>query len=624
MHHLSLEFSIEIILAFVEFTQFLKLLQNKLIKLEQSNIKSRNQNSKNSKNNKNNGVNENMNGLNFDSENLNLSVNLPVENESDFASIADEMKSRNKRIYNNPMDSILFSHFDNDFTNMKMYNLAESIPVSLIIYQNVKNIHYCKRRIRRLTFKGQLTKLHCPIIITTIVENEYHNLLRDSDIIIKINKLLIEICSFYCICFEFYHKYIKTESEFPINIDSNLIQRHTQLFESFNIIQILTNSDEKNDNINTPPDDHPRYPNTFYTYAPRNRKPTSPRDRSSSKKNGNDIQSNNPVQLKIDKIEATMKRFRLKTRGNHNNHHHKSSTNLTNLNSVNSNGSSSNNKSSNNHGSKAGMSDESAWDFLVNPTTLDDMITNVSQFTFNRNADDTDSDSDDIITTDDTEDIGDSDEEKPSVKFGSSLRKKSKSKESHREKVKDKENDKENDKEKEKEKEKKEKEREKQKEKEKEKEEQSKKQSIPSKVSLQQLRQMDSADHSIMMDIAENDKNDDKNDRLESVILSPYKRNGKDKTGTNRNTHVSRMIFEISVHELCWLLLKKQFKHNEKADRATIHLVLKQLKMNYIAFLLLICKIFRKTNDELLTLLFYSFQRLKQTNEYERFINTQT
>ena len=71
------------------------------------------------------------------------------------------------------------------------------------------------------------------------------------------------------------------------------------------------------------------------------------------------------------------------------------------------------------------------------------------------------------------------------------------------------------------------------------------------------------------------------------------------------------MIEKIRIHDLSWLLLKEKFNH----DHEMVEKIQNQLRNNVFAFLLLISKLFRKTNDELKSLLLFSLDRLLASNE---------
>ena len=68
-----------------------------------------------------------------------------------------------------------------------------------------------------------------------------------------------------------------------------------------------------------------------------------------------------------------------------------------------------------------------------------------------------------------------------------------------------------------------------------------------------------------------------------------------------------------------WLLLKQEFVN----DKQNQEIIVKQLTKNTFAFLLLVSKLYRKTNTELMSLLVYSFQRLTNTKEFIRFIENE-
>ena len=71
------------------------------------------------------------------------------------------------------------------------------------------------------------------------------------------------------------------------------------------------------------------------------------------------------------------------------------------------------------------------------------------------------------------------------------------------------------------------------------------------------------------------------------------------------------MIEKIRIHDLSWLLLKEKFNH----DHEMVEKIQNQLRNNVFAFLLLISKLFRKTNDELQSLLLFSLDRLLTSKE---------
>ena len=82
------------------------------------------------------------------------------------------------------------------------------------------------------------------------------------------------------------------------------------------------------------------------------------------------------------------------------------------------------------------------------------------------------------------------------------------------------------------------------------------------------------------------------------------------------NNHVDNdLVHEISLDDLSWLLLKQDFVNNKENQE----IIIKQLTKNTFAFLLLVSKLYRKTNAELMSLLVYSFQRLTNTKEFTRF-----
>ena len=77
------------------------------------------------------------------------------------------------------------------------------------------------------------------------------------------------------------------------------------------------------------------------------------------------------------------------------------------------------------------------------------------------------------------------------------------------------------------------------------------------------------------------------------------------------------MICRLSLNDLSWLLLKKPFKNTNNVKQQEKD-ILEELKSNVFGFLLLLCKLYSKTNEELVSLLSFSFHRLKKTEQFRR------
>ena len=193
MLHLSKEFSIELALSLIEFSQALSLIGKQLTE-------------------------EHLTRLNVS-----------------FNEINDEVLS--DVFYTDAIDRILFDSTYDKLSGMKIYKFPSSVPRPLIIENNLKNFEiYTNSRNGKST---QSTYLR-PILL---MENNYSR---------KINLLLLQLSTFYCICFELYHKYIQIGSEFEINIASLLKNKFVTYFQMFDFIQFINvqmcDSDEGNEN----------------------------------------------------------------------------------------------------------------------------------------------------------------------------------------------------------------------------------------------------------------------------------------------------------------------------------------------------------------------------------------
>ena len=77
------------------------------------------------------------------------------------------------------------------------------------------------------------------------------------------------------------------------------------------------------------------------------------------------------------------------------------------------------------------------------------------------------------------------------------------------------------------------------------------------------------------------------------------------------------MTHELTMQEICWLLLKKEYDNDDVNITKINNEILIQLRQNVFYFAFIICKMFRKTNDEVSSLLEFSFQRFKSSSEFK-------
>ena len=132
-------------------------------------------------------------------------------------------------VFYSKTDQILFDKSFNNVKKIKIYDIAKSVPNSFIIQNNGLNL-------KRYKSKKRISKYSCnrPALL---VSNEP-----------EINMLLLQLALFYCIAFEFYHKYVKVGSEFEINIPFFLKQKYYDYFDTFNFIQFINNENFQSSN----------------------------------------------------------------------------------------------------------------------------------------------------------------------------------------------------------------------------------------------------------------------------------------------------------------------------------------------------------------------------------------
>ena len=117
--------------------------------------------------------------------------------------------------------------------------------------------------------------------------------------------------------------------------------------------------------------------------------------------------------------------------------------------------------------------------------------------------------------------------------------------------------------------------------------------------------------------VGDHDNTNDKNNNLAPVapILIDNSNIGSKENSREKQPIMEKdnLLHEITINDLSWLLLKESFDDtNEMILRID-----KTLMENTFAFLLLACKLYRKTNEELLSLLTFSFQRLQNVRKLQ-------
>ena len=104
------------------------------------------------------------------------------------------------------------------------------------------------------------------------------------------------------------------------------------------------------------------------------------------------------------------------------------------------------------------------------------------------------------------------------------------------------------------------------------------------------------------------------NTRTITVIgISESNKNIKKFVGAN-------MIHKINENDLIWLLFKDTLNVKEFTQLEIKNAIIKKLTKKVYCFIVLICKMFRKSNDELATLLRDSLQRLQKTQQFAAFV----
>ena len=234
MVHLSKEFSFEIILSTIEFNQFLTILQTQF-------------------------------------KNVNKSV------MDELIETVNNLSS--SHVFYSASDKLLFADQGyNKISRIKLLQLPESMPKSLIIVENMKvclslmSFINCNENNVNSGNVVNVSEMNMdkPVLclpnrkqqkaqfnnISKTTNNGDHNREQSSNRLLalmnEINNLLITISVFYNIGFDFYYKYIRVDSELELNIGYHLRQRFCHFFDKYNLISCLCSRNDvrKNTNIN--------------------------------------------------------------------------------------------------------------------------------------------------------------------------------------------------------------------------------------------------------------------------------------------------------------------------------------------------------------------------------------
>ena len=549
----------EIILSFIEFNQFLKFVVNKLNNTENSKHLST--------------INENENN-----DNNNENENEITHNRSISATRNSVLEDLREKPFDSHMDKILFNESHSNVKKIKTYTLAKSVPISLIIDNNVKNVSRFRKQ-NKLSLSEQRkakylrNRVNRPLLALKKTtegkekekEQEEKNIAPEDDHIAnEINSLLLQLCTFYTISFELYHKYVKVGSEFEINIEYNLKQRFAQLFEDYNFVQLLNNNPNFIDEVN---DDDRETITNYFTFI-------------------------NQIDSAIDKIKNKMEI--------------ESGIGIMDYIDVNDN--------YDFHG-------DSNFNFLVNPQLFDlenyddeymedDVDDEFNGLSMNVNMDDINNNTDGNVTDIDTDDpIGD---RNVNVNINSNTNTNKNNMNNNNSNT-----------------------------------NKNVRFAAPSAARVPSVEppspMTDTMDVSVNLDDHRqmqlnqmtnggDDDNDDDGATAGGGGDGDHDADSGDafSLADIQQATTASMIYQLSLNDLSWLLLKKPLLNvdeNNNDDNQEIKEqkkeILKELESNVFGFLLFLCKLYSKTNEELVSLLSFSFHRLKKTEQYRRLSSKQ-
>ena len=231
MHHLSLEFSMEIILGFIEFSQFLELLVSKL---------------------KNDPADSDHDG--------DAHLHKDDEDQAESSIVSDwiNLLELNDEILSNPdytafysfVDSVLFDEKDIDLSKIKIFEFPDTVPTSFIIFNNLYNIaNVVNDRVSpaSVTHTNPFDVINRPMLVLQSHNDFDENEKRMKLLYESISVLLLQLSSFYSIGYELYTKYVKRGSEFELSINSYLKERFFEIFDEFNFLKFINNFSQQPD-----------------------------------------------------------------------------------------------------------------------------------------------------------------------------------------------------------------------------------------------------------------------------------------------------------------------------------------------------------------------------------------
>ena len=255
MHHLSLEFSMEIILGFIEFTQILDILASKLCvnNSDHDDHASDIEHHDNSNNNKNqtNKTNETTNKVNETTNNNKINNN--KNNVHSMHKDCINLFELNDEILSNPdyiafysfLDSALFVDTDIDLSRMKIFEFPDTVPTSFILFNNLYNIANVvtlnARPEASTIVTNPFTSINRPMIVLENVNDFDENETKIKLLYESMGLLLLQLSSFYSIGYELYTKYIKRGSEFELSINSYLKERFCEIFDEYDFLKFINN-----------------------------------------------------------------------------------------------------------------------------------------------------------------------------------------------------------------------------------------------------------------------------------------------------------------------------------------------------------------------------------------------
>ena len=223
MHHLSLEFSMEIILGFIEFTQFLDLLSTKLSIIQNDDQAST-------------GIIE-----------QNIQINLVELNEK-------ILSNPDYTAFHSFLDKILFDEKDVDISRIKIFEFPDTVPTSFILFNNLYNIANVTNNDmlpESTTDANPFGVINRPMLVLQNNNDFDDNEKQMIMLYESMSLLLLQLSSFYSIGYELYTKYMKRGSEFELSICSDLKDRFYEIFEEFNFLKFINNFSQQPSSTST-------------------------------------------------------------------------------------------------------------------------------------------------------------------------------------------------------------------------------------------------------------------------------------------------------------------------------------------------------------------------------------